>query len=119
MSQFYFSFNTLAGMNLNGQGDKEYIVEALAYCATKITQSSDFIMNLADGQVVIGINTHSELMAARATLLFFKKQIEDIARRAEGKSDVWKFYSNFLVKYQSNFKATSVADEFLKSYFAH
>ena len=119
MSQFYFSFNTLAGMNLNGKDDKDYIVEALAYCATKISQSSDFIVKLVDGQVVIGINTHSELMAARATLLFFKNQIEDIARRAEGKSAVWKFYNNFLVKYQSNFKAASIADEFLKSYFAH
>ena len=65
----------------------------------------------------ITVNTRRDLLAARASLLFFEANLNHLKTFTKGKSEISKYYINALSGNKINFKNIQAATEFLKKYF--
>ena len=112
-----FNVAELEGCNFNGSNDKEIVVNALHFAGKEIDSAALVIRNIISGVSPITVNTRRDLLAARASLLFFEANLNHLKTFTEGKPEISKYYFNALSCNKINFKNIQAATEFLKKYF--
>lgn len=112
-----FNVAELEGCNFNGSNDKEIVVNALHFAGNEIDSAALVIRNIISGVSPITVNTRRDLLAARASLLFFEANLNHLKTFTEGKPEISKYYFNALSGNKINFNNIQSATEFLKKYF--
>ncbi|KGG87391.1 hypothetical protein P245_20215 [Comamonas thiooxydans] len=117
MTDYDFSINGLSGCNLNASSDREYIEYGIRIINERVEKAAYFVFQLQDGRIDINETTKNQLIAARATLLFYKDALQRLKDNSKWKDAVSKYYAQALEKNESNFSAALSADTLLKTFF--
>ena len=112
-----FNFEKISGCNFSGSADKSFVMESLKFATKEIDNAASLIRDIASGDSPITVNTQRDLLAARATLMFFEDKLNQLKTFTELKPEASKYYFNALSANKINFKNIQAATEFLKKYF--